>query len=184
MPIIDMPLEELRTYRGKNPRPEDFDAFWARALAEMRAVDPRVEMVPASFQTPFAECYDLYFTGVRGARIHAKYLKPRNHPEPHPAVLQFYGYSGQAGDWCDKLNFVALGYSVAALDCRGQAGLSEDTGGVKGNTLRGHIIRGLDDTPDNPLFRQFFLDTAQLAAIVMRRAHGYHLPAVHTIRRL
>ncbi len=167
MPVFELPLDELRRYQGRNPRPADFDDFWARALAEMRAVDPKVEMTPASFQTPYAECFDLFFTGVRGARVHAKYLRPRNVPGPHPAVLQFHGYSGQSGDWCEKLNYVALGFSVAALDCRGQAGLSEDAGGVKGNTLRGHIIRGLDDAPDNLLFRQIFLDTAELAAIVM-----------------
>ena len=34
------------------------------------------------------------------------------------------------GDWQNKLSFVA-GFSVAALDCRGQGGLSEDIGGVK-----------------------------------------------------
>jgi cephalosporin-C deacetylase len=38
---------------------------------------------------------------------------------------------------------------------------------VKGTTWRGHIIRGLDDEPDALLFRQIFLDTAQLARIVM-----------------
>ena len=53
------------------------------------------------------------------------------------------------------------------LDCRGQGGLSEDVGGVKGNTLRGHIIRGLDDAPEKLYYRQVFLDTAQLARIVM-----------------
>jgi cephalosporin-C deacetylase len=57
---------------------------------------------------------------------------------------------------------------VAALDARGQAGLSEDVGGVRGNTLNGHIIRGLDDaSPDKLLFRGIFLDTAELARIVM-----------------
>ena len=87
--------------------------------------------------------------------------------EPHPAVLLFHGYSGSSGEWLDKLGYVAQGYTVAALDCRGQGGKSEDTGSVKGGTLRGHIIRGLDDKPENILFRQIFLDTAQLAKIVM-----------------
>jgi cephalosporin-C deacetylase len=45
--------------------------------------------------------------------------------------------------------------------------MSEDVGGVVGWTLKGHIIRGLDDKPENLLFRQIFLDTAQLAKIVM-----------------
>ncbi len=173
MPLVDMPLERLQQYEGRNPRPEDHDEYWERALAEMHALDPQVDLVPAPFRVPGAECFDLTFTGVRGARIHAKYLRPAGRgtsprpAEPHPAVVQFHGYSGSAGDWHDKLSFVALGYSIAALDCRGQGGQSEDTGGVKGNTYRGHIIRGLDDEPDNLLFRHIYLDTAQLAGIVM-----------------
>jgi cephalosporin-C deacetylase len=168
MPIVDMPLEQLRAYQGRNPRPADMDAYWDRALAEMRALDPQVELVPHALDAPFAECFHLYFTGVGGARVHAKYLRPKHATEPHPAVLQFHGYSGNSGEWCDKLNYVARGFSVAALDCRGQGGLSEDRGGVKGNTLRGHIIRGLDDAPDKLLFRSIYLDTAQLANIVMQ----------------
>ena len=168
MPLLfDMPLEQLNEYQGINPRPDDFDAFWDRSLEEMRSLDPQLELVPSSFQTPFAECSDLYFTGVGGARVHAKFLRPRETPQPHPAMLVFHGYSGNAGDWTNHLGYAAMGYSVAALDCRGQGGRSEDSGSVVGNTLRGHIIRGLDGPPENMLFRQIFLDTAQLAKIVM-----------------
>ena len=46
MPLVDMPLDELKTYTGRNPRPADQDAYWERALAEMPAVDPKVELVP------------------------------------------------------------------------------------------------------------------------------------------
>ena len=144
MPLtFDMSLAELETYQGINPRPDDFDSFWEEALAEMREVDPQIEISPASFQTSVAECSDLYFTGVGGARVHAMLLRPNNAPNPHPAVLMFHGYSGDAGDWVSKLGYAALGHTVAALDCRGQGGSSEDTGGVTGWTLRGHIIRGL-----------------------------------------
>jgi len=167
MSVFEMPLNELKEYTGKNPRPEDFNEYWDRALAEMQNTNPEIALTPASFQTPFAECFDLYFTGVRGARIHAKYLRPREASEPHPALLQFHGYSGNCGDWQDKLGYVAAGFSVAAMDVRGQGGLSEDKGGVIGNTLNGHIIRGLDDQPDNLHFRQVFLDTAQLARVVI-----------------
>jgi cephalosporin-C deacetylase len=162
-----MPLEELWKYQGCNPRPADFDDYWDQGLGEMSTVDPQVELIPADFQTDIAQCYHLYFTGVRGARIHAKFLQPRNAGRPHPAVLMFHGYSMNSGDWSSKLPYVALGFSVAALDCRGQGGLSEDKGGMKGWTLRGHIVRGLDDSPENMLFRHIFLDTAQLARIVM-----------------
>jgi cephalosporin-C deacetylase len=167
MPLVDMPLEQLKQYGGRNPRPDDFDAYWSRALDEMKAVDANVELVKSDFSVPFADCFDLYFTGVRGARIHAKYVRPKNVPQPHPAIIHFHGYTGDAGDWTDKLSYAALGFSVIAMDARGQGGTSEDTGGVKGTTLRGHIIRGLDDAADNLLFRHIFLDTAQLADIVM-----------------
>lgn len=172
MPLLfDMPLEKLHTYQGTNPRPADFDEYWDRGLAEMQALDPQIEIVPADFQTPFAQCSHLYFTGVGGARVHAKLLQPKQGDGPHPAVVIFHGYSGNAGEWVDKLGLVAAGYTVAALDCRGQGGLSEDVGGVKGWTLRGHIVRGLDNAlegdPDKLYYRQVFLDTAQLTKIVM-----------------
>lgn len=167
MPVFEMPLEKLRAYQGRNPRPADFDAFWDRSLAEMRALDPQVEMSPHPLRAAFAECFDLFFTGVGGARVHAQYLRPKDAPAPHPAVVMFHGYSGNAGDWVGKLGFVAQGFSVAALDCRGQGGLSQDVGGVTGTTHRGHIIRGLGDAPDKLLFRQIYLDGAQLAGLLM-----------------
>ncbi len=172
MPLIfDLPFEQLESYQGRNPRPRDFDAFWEQGLAEMRAIDPRVELIPAEFQAGNVTCSHLYFTGVGGARIHAKLLRPAQSSKPHPAVLMFHGYTGNSGDWSDKLGYALEGFTVAAMDCRGQAGLSEDRGGVTGNTLHGHIIRGLEDalngSPEKLLFRQVFLDTAQLAKIVM-----------------
>lgn len=169
MPLFEMPLEKLRVYRGRNPRPADFDAYWDRALAELRATDPRPELEPAGFEAPFAECFHLRFTGVGGARVYAKYLRPAGLRGRAPAVLMFHGYSGSSGDWVSKLPYVARGAAVAALDCRGQGGLSEDPGGVKGNTLRGHIVRGLLDSAEKLYFRQVFLDTAQLARVVMER---------------
>jgi cephalosporin-C deacetylase len=172
MPLtFDLPFEELSGYKGSNPRPEDFDDYWQQGLEEMRLVDPQIELRPANFETSFCECYDLYFTGVRGARIHVKLLKPKHNQEPHPAILMFHGYTGNAGDWLDKLGYAAQGFTVAAMDCRGQGGASQDSGGVSGNTLHGHIIRGLQDAldgkPENLLFRQIFLDCAQLAGIIM-----------------
>jgi cephalosporin-C deacetylase len=172
MPLtFDIPFEQLEFYKGINPRPDDFDNFWDKGLAEMRSVNSQVELIPSKFQAPEVECSHLYFKGVGGARVHAKLLRPAKISSPHPAVLLFHGYSGYSGDWADKLGYVSQGFTVAALDCRGQAGLSEDKGGVIGNTLHGHIIRGLEDalegSPKKLLFRQIFLDTAQLAKIVM-----------------
>ncbi len=171
MPLVDKPLDQLQSYQGRNPRPADFDEFWDASLAEMRAIDPQIELVPHHIDAPFAECFDLYFTGAGGARVYAKYMRPKNAPEPHAAVVMLHGYSGNSGEWNDKLSYVARGQSVAFLDCRGQGGRSEDIGGTYGNTLRGHIIRGLDNAlrgePQKFYYRNVYLDCAQLAGIVM-----------------
>ena len=165
--LFDLPLAELKRYGGRNPRPADFDEYWQRAGAELDATDLAVELVDAQFQVPCARCRHLYFTGVGDARVHAKLLQPAAVSAPGPAVLLFHGYRGSSPEWSELLGYVAAGFTVAALDCRGQGGESEDPGGVRGNTLYGHIIRGLADGPDQLLYRQIFLDTAALARIVM-----------------
>ncbi len=168
MSLIDMPLEELREYRGLNECPADLDEFWNRSLSEMESLGVDYELEPAAFQAPGAECYHLWFTGMGGARVHAKFLRPARREGKLPAVLMFHGYSGDSGSFSSKLGYVGAGYVVAALDCRGQGGLSEDPVPVKGNTLNGHIIRGLEDeSPEKLYFRNVFLDCAQLARIVM-----------------
>ena len=37
-----MPLNELRNYRGVNPKPTDFDQYWDSALLEMNRVTPNL----------------------------------------------------------------------------------------------------------------------------------------------
>jgi len=163
-----MPLDELLKYQGRNPKPADFDAFWDRGLAEMRSVKPDVRISKPDFSCAAAECRDLTFTGVRNARIYAKLLLPKggNKGRGRPALLEFHGYSMSSGDWYHLIPYAAEGFVVAALDCRGQGGRSQDTGGVVGNTLEGQIVRGLDGSPDDMLMRHIMLDTAQLAGIV------------------
>ena len=167
MPMLDMPLEELKKYAGCTPKAEDFDEYWERALKELEETDPNPVWIESDFQVPYADCKELYFTGVKNARIYAKVMFPKNRKNPGPALLNFHGYRGNCGNWIDKLPYVAAGITVAALDCRGQAGKSEDPGGVVGNTMHGQIIRGIDGDPDNMLMRNIFLDTVQLAHVIM-----------------
>lgn len=168
MPCLDMPLEELRNYRGINPKPDDFDQYWEKALEEMRSIPSDLTMIPSDFSSPVADCFECYFTGVGGAKIHVRHVRPKNFSGKLPAVLQFHGYSLNCGDWQSKLGYAASGVAVFAMDVRGQSGKSTDPGGVIGNTQRGHIIRGLsNDDPQKLFYRDVFLDTAQLARLVM-----------------
>ncbi len=167
MPQLDFPLQKLLKYTGVNPCPEDIDAYWDSSLHELDLFQYNVELKKASFQTDFAECFDLTFTGFGGVKVYSKYLKPRGGEGPFPAILEFHGYTGNSGDWSDKLKYVAEGFCVAAMDCRGQGGRSRDIIDVAGPTLQGHIIRGLEDGRDHLMYRYLFMDTVQLARIIM-----------------
>ncbi|MDQ8209113.1 alpha/beta fold hydrolase [Coraliomargarita sp. SDUM461003] len=168
MPVIDKPLHELLEYHSSNPKPADFNAFWDRGLTELKAIDPQIAYTEVAFQAPYAKCQSIHFTGTGDARVHAKLATPlKASAKPGPALVMFHGYSGASANWTDMLAYVAAGYTVAALDCRGQGGQSEDIVPTKGNTLHGHIIKGLDDAPEKMYYRNVFLDTARLAQIVM-----------------
>ena len=166
MPLIDMPVNELYTFQGRNECPADFDAYWDRAVAQMEALGTGCELIPA-FTAPGLECFEMYFTGVGGARIHCRLVKPTS-PGRHPAICLYHGYTGSCGSFMGLMNWAAAGFVVAAMDCCGQGGLSEDITPVIGNTFNGHIIRGLSDPdPEKLYFRSVFLDAAQMARIVM-----------------
>ena len=73
-----MSVEKLHTYEGRNPRPADFDEFWDKSLAEMNAIDPKATFTPVPFPSKSMECFDLYFTSTKGARIYAKFARPKH----------------------------------------------------------------------------------------------------------
>lgn len=163
---LDLKPEELRRYMGVSPCPKDIDAFWDGELAAMRAIDPQIEM-HRIWDYPATECFDLYFTGMNGARIYAKYARPKHIEKPLMGVVRFHGYGAQSPDWQELLAWTGQGACVAAMDVRGQGGRSEDVGSVRGNTQKGHIIRGLSEgDPHRLLFKDIFLDAAQLAGIL------------------
>lgn len=165
---MDMPLLQARQYLGSSPKAADYDAFWQEALEELDAVDANAQWEDAPMQFSCARCQWLRFQSVGGAQICAKVLRPKT-AGVHPAVLMFHGYTADSGDWLSLLPYAAEGFVVVAMDCRGQAGRSEDNGSYEGYTVRGHITRGLAGDPKNMLFRQIFLDTVLLARIISRQ---------------
>ncbi|HEX5002391.1 MAG TPA: acetylxylan esterase [Bacteroidia bacterium] len=166
----EMSLDQMRGYKGINPRPLNFDDFWNDCLQELNQIDPDISIEETDFTVPFAKCYHLYFTSTKGARIYAKLIRPIDLQIKGPGLLIFHGYSGNSGGWSEKptkLCYAAMGFTVAAMECRGQGGKSIDSGYSKGWSLRGHIVRGIIDNPNNLMYRDIFLDTVQLAKVVM-----------------
>ena len=87
MPSWDLSWEELQTYRGTNPRPDDFEEYWDEALAELERQPAEVMLERAEVQYRSAECFHLWFTGIGGARVHAKILQLVSASWPQPGVL-------------------------------------------------------------------------------------------------
>ena len=89
-------------------------------MAEADAVGLDYAIDTASV-TDAATCqlFDLWYTGMCGARLHAKYLKPVS-DEPVPLVLQFHGYPGASRSWFEQASFAGMGMALIALDCPGQ----------------------------------------------------------------
>lgn len=167
MPMVDMPISKLREYKGISKMPKDFDEFWEQQLLKLEEVNLKYTLEEVDFKCSFAKCYNLYFNGINGAKVYAKFLMPRDFDKKMPALIEFHGYQGRSSDWSSYLKYVASGFCVAALDCRGQAGKSQDIGGTEGITVKGHIVRGLQQGKDHLLYKDIYLDTVQLARIIM-----------------
>ena len=163
-----MPLEKLREYRGTNPKPADFDAYWEEALAELHAVDPKLELIPSDFKTPGSECFEMYFTGTGGARIHGRVVRPKN-AKATPLLLTYHGLGGDAGGWCNFFGYAADGgFTCVGLDCRGQRGTSEEVGRRTGSSQGGTFFgRGMLDGAKNIYYRDVYLDVARIAELAM-----------------
>lgn len=170
MPLtFDMPLNELKTYRGSSPLPGDFRKFWDAAIKASRSHAAAAELIPVEFSNSGANCFHLWFTGISGGRHHAKLLCPKNGGDGS-GVLFFHGYNMESSEWVDYLPYIMEGKTVAALDCPGQGGESEDLLRGKGSTLQGHIVRGVEEAmAGNPralYYVNLFLNTGVFADVV------------------
>lgn len=154
-------LEEIKTYRGRDEVPVDFDDFWDSLLAEV-SIPEDYQLVEKPFGIPNVDCYDLIFTGTNHGRVYARVVLPQS-VEKVPVIFHFHGYMGRGWD----LPFTVAGYGVVTMDVRGQSGYSVDASeAVRGNTVKGQIIRGAVDGPDHLFHKDVYLDLYTLVEIV------------------
>lgn len=159
-------LEAYDGYMGMTPAPEDFDSFWGERMKEAdsmplvyRLTDPDIPV----FDTCI--CQELVFTGMHGTQVYAKYLRPKTE-QPVPLVLQFHGYMGSSRSWLEQGSFVGMGMAVLAFDCPGQGGFGEDRGTYAGSTVNGHIIAGVEGSPEGMYYVRFHQNMRILCRII------------------
>ena len=145
MSLSKLDHSELCKTRPRTPMPADFERFWEARMAEADAVTLRWQLVPSDEVPQAQSCgfYDLWFEGMGGSKLYAKFLFPRGKKNV-PLVLQFHGYPGASRSWFEQASFVGMGCAILALDNPGQGGRSQDANAYVGTTVAGHLVAGLD----------------------------------------
>ena len=171
MPLIDLPLSELRAYRPEVAEPDDFDAFWVRSIAAAREFDLDVRSAPVANKLALVDSYDVTFAGYGGSPVRAWLHVPAGTSTPLPAVVQYHGYSGGRGFPHSSTLWAQAGYAQLVLDTRGQgwaiggdsvtADASLDAGA---NHSPGWMTAGITD-PETYYYRRVYVDAVRLLEV-------------------
>ncbi|MFI9833866.1 acetylxylan esterase [Streptomyces sp. NPDC051913] len=169
---FDLPLDELRAYRGSSAEPADFDAFWQHTLKEARQypLDARFEPVDTGLTT--VDVYDATFSGFGGHPVRGWLTLPAGTSTPVPLVVQFVGYGGDRGLPHMHLLWPATGRAHFVMDTRGQGarmagGDTPDPVG-SGPSYPGCMTRGIE-SPHDYYYRRVFTDAVR--AVEAARSH-------------
>ena len=158
-------LAEAKDYRGRDEVPADFDAFWDRQISSLSGL-PDYQLIEKDFQIAGVTCHELVFEGTNQGRTYARIVLPKSSKKV-PIIFHFHGYMGRGWDWSDMLAYTVAGSGVVSMDVRGQSGYSLDGGApVRGNTVKGQIIRGAVDGPERLFYKDVYLDIYSLIEIV------------------
>jgi cephalosporin-C deacetylase len=180
MPQIDMPLDELRSYRPERFEHADFSDFWAGTLAEARSYPLDPEFEPVKTPLRLVDTYDVRFSGYGGQRIKAWLAVPAGATGPLGCVVEFPGYGGGRGLAHDVLFYAAAGFAHLMLDVRGQGsgfspGHTPDIEPDAGNPHHpGFMTKGVLD-PATYYYRRVATDAVRL--VETARAHPLVDPA-------
>ena len=169
MPLFDFTAEKLRQYLPDRNEPEDFDAFWAQTLAEVRQHPLDAEFVPVDNGLATIDSFDVTFSGWNGERVRGWLQLPRARADALPCVVEFIGYSGGRGIPTDHLLYASAGYAHFVMDSRGQSGADTgDAHGVGSPHTAGFMTDGVLD-PQTYYYRRIMSDVVR--AVEAARSH-------------
>jgi cephalosporin-C deacetylase len=173
--LSDAALGELRAYRPALDEPADFDAFWAKTLAEAEAHELAPIFVASDLPGAAVEIHDTTYSGWGGDRIKAWLILPRFLDRPLPCVVEYLGYNVGRGFGLEEPIWPVLGYAHLIMDNRGHGGANYlrrgDTPDPFPDTHPsgpGLMARGVLD-PEDYHFRRLFTDAVRAVDLV--RSH-------------
>ncbi len=179
--LFDLPLEQLQVYCPPRDEPVDFDAFWAKTLAEARDFPLGADFAPVDAGLRLVDTFDVTYRGYGGQPIKGWLMLPRERAGPLPCVVEYIGYGGGRGHPLDWLLWSAAGYAHLVMDTRGQGSAWRvgDTPDIEpeGSNPQypGFMTRGILN-PATYYYRRVFTDAVR--AVEAARAH----PAVDASR--
>ncbi len=170
MPLLDLPLDELERYRPELVAPADLRERWSATLAEARAHDLALSVVPVDAGLSAIEAYDVTFAGFGGDPVRAWYTRPAGVAQALPAIVEYNGYGGGRGLVHEHLMWAASGYAHLFMDTRGQGsawgagGETPDRAGTAAEagapSHPGFMTRGVLDF-DSYYFRRLITDAVR-----------------------
>jgi len=159
MPIFDLSLDELKTYRPPLTCQPDIEQFWRETLlnASQQPLAPTLEAV--DYPVPELEAFAVKYHGWQGAPVSAWYLRPPGRG-PFPALVFYHGYSVNKYGIYPYLPWVLQGYAVLTPDVRGQSGGTPDTSTYSDGHARGWLTKGIMD-PHEYYYRGVYVDSVR-----------------------
>ena len=167
MPSIDMPLEQLRTYKPALYREPDFEAFWDRTISAAVSQPLNAELIPVDLPMRHTQCYAVRYDGFEGGRLAGWYLRPKA-AGPFPGVCFYHGYGGAGHRPLDLLPLASQGMCVLSMDCRGQMGNSQDASTPPGGHHAGWMTQGITD-PAGYYYRYAYADAVRAIELLAHR---------------
>lgn len=164
MPVVDMPLEQLKVYKPALTRRKDFDAFWSRTLKAALAQPLGAVFEPHPYPARGVRVRRATFDGFEGGRIAGWLLEPET-PGRHPALVVYHGYSGRSPGVFHLLPWALQGFVVLGVDCRGQCGGSTDAAVYPEGHCPGYMTAGILDK-ETYYYRYVYADGVRAVELV------------------
>ena len=164
MPLFDLPLAELETYRPGVREPADFDASWAATLAQARDGAAVLDATPVDNRLALVDTWDVTFRGYGGHPIKAWLSRPAGAADL-PVVVEYIGYGRGRALPHERITWAAAGYAHLFMDTRGQGGQhgsGGDTPDPVGSdpAAPGFLTRGIAD-PQAHYYRRLVTDAVR-----------------------
>jgi cephalosporin-C deacetylase-like acetyl esterase len=81
-----MPLEQLKTFMGRNPRPDDFDSFWDRQVAKLRALPIKPDLKQGDAGNAKVAYWGVTLDTVENSKIRGHLARPAAAGK-YPAII-------------------------------------------------------------------------------------------------